>query len=522
MPLQFICPFCQASQLVLDQAQGQSFACAKCRRVVKIAAPPAGGKQAAPAAVPLARPVSPAATLAWAGRAGRCRSGSNIAIYVVAGVVALTMLTGVALAIFFWPGREQTRPQSKAPAQADKAQSEKEVSKPAPAKKVEPPPPEPEPDLDVEPPPPLLARTMSEWYVDGAGSKVRLDFIGLDPAAPVKELKVVVWTGEVGAPKPASWRSPRVRPGDDVRQEVAVPYQEGRGTVEVPLPPLPKDKVYWLQPMLVDAAGKQQWLAVEPWEPAAPPLERRPALLAHKIEASQRKIHLNTQATVTVRDVTGKPYVFNIGVRADADEQLKADADAASLQVRWVRVQFDFAQDGIPALVEKVLGAALDAAPKIKSTWRLDPAGTVSKRTVSLDDVPAAVRKEVAEFDERLAQALDLLSLHLPNRELKALESWSHQRLWNKTTLDLTATYEGRRSHQMRDEAYLSVRGTCKGAGNSKDGKVEGTALVDLRTGFVMKAELKVETEIVVPFISREEVRGPGVLEVKLTRELMK
>src|SRR5262249_11856909 len=103
-----------------------------------------------------------------------------------------------------------------------------------------------------------------------------------------------------------------------------------------------------------------------------------------------------------------------------------SDSDAMSPSVSYARVQFEFAQDGVPAIVEKVLGAAQQAASKVNSHWRLDAAGTLSKRTVQLDNVPAGVRKDVMIFDERLAQALDLASLHLPNREIKALESWTH------------------------------------------------------------------------------------------------
>ena len=534
MPLQFTCPFCQASQVIPDQAQAQAFACGKCGKIVKVAAPPSPplAKPIAPAATaikpsspspPLARPVTAPAHVRPSVR----KAKSSIAQYLVVAVTSATMLTGVSLAIFFWPGKEPPAPSSKLQAKADKDKSKtakddsgKDMTKTAPPKKIEEPDPEPEPDL--EPPAPLLARKMSEWYVGGDGPRVRLDFVGLEPSVEIKELKVIVWTGDVGAPKPASWRKPRVRAGDSSPEEIAVPYKDGRGTVEVPLPSLPKDKVYWLQPALVDGAGKAQWLAVEPWEPAAPPLERRPALLMHKIEAGERKAQVSSQATVTVRDGTDRPYVFNVGVRADLDEDVKADSDGAALHVRLARFQFEFAQDGIPALVEKVLGAALAATSKIKSNWRLDPAGTVSKRTVNLDDVPAAVRKEVSEFDERLAQAFDLLSLHLPNRELRPLESWTHQRPWNKSTLDLTATYEGRRVHQKREEAYLTLHGTLKGQSKTKDGKVEGMALVDLVNGFVLKAELTVETNIVVPFLEPGNVQASGVLEVRLTREAAK
>jgi hypothetical protein len=289
--------------------------------------------------------------------------------------------------------------------------------------------------------------------------------------------------------------------------------------VEVPLPPLPMDKMYWLQPVLVNAPGKAQWLDVEPWEPAAPPLERRPASLVHKIDANERKGQLSSEGKVTVRDGRDETFTFDFAVHSDFDETVKPQTDAATLHVRWQRVRFEFAQDDVPRFVEKILGPALDATSEINSTWRLEPAGGVSNREIKLDDLPADLRKEVAVLDERLAQAYELASLQLPNRDVKPLESWTTKRTWNKTTLELTATYEGRRLHQKREEAYVSLRGTIKGAGKDKDGKVEGTALVDLKNGFVMKVELKMQTNVLVPFISTGNVQGRGSMEIRLSRD---
>lgn len=511
MPLQFTCPHCRTAQLVPDQTRGKAFRCAKCGKSVMIAAAPS---PVAPSA-PMVRPSLPA-------------RGSSWALYIVGAVAVLTMIAGVSLALFYGPWRAQPTPAPQPLPKSDKIALKKDgeaPTKPAAGKKK----PIEEPEEPPEPPPGddvkelfencVVTRTLGEPYLDGEQVKVRMDFQCVDPSQSIKEMKVVVWTGDVGAPKPSSLRKPAKRTGDGPRTEIPVSYKAGRGTVDVPLPPLPKDKMYWLQPVLVNAPGKAQWLEVEPWEPAAPPLERRPALLAHKIDAHERKGHIESQATVTVRDGTGKPFLFNFGVHADVNETVKAPTDVAMLHVRWSRVRFDYAQDGIPALVEKVLGPALAATSKLDSTWRLDTAGTVSKRAVSLDGLPADLRKEVSELDERLAQALDLLSLRLPNRELQPLESWTDKRPWNKATLDLTAAYEGRRVHQKREEAYVTLRGALKGSGTDKDGRVDGTALVDLKHGFVMKAELKLETDILVPFISPGNVQGRGVLEVRLTRD---
>src|SRR5262245_60710741 len=416
MPLQFTCPHCQTAQSVPDQNRGKAHACVKCGKAVMIAAAPpmakpvANAGQAAPAK---ARPVTSAApTLpppAPMIRPSMPAPGSRWPLYIVAGLTGLTMIAGVSLALFYGPWRA-TPPGPQPFGKGDKVALKKDGDAPVkpPVKKS----PIEEPEEPPEPPPGddvkelfedcVVTRRMGEPYLDGEQVKVRMDFQCDDPARSVKEMKIVVWTGDVAAPKPASLTKPPRRRGDGPRTEVPVTYKDGRGSVEVPLPPLPMDKMYWLQPVLVNAPGKAQWLDVEPWELAAPPLERRPASLVHKIDADERKGHLTNQGKVTVRDGRDEPFTFDFAVHSDFDETIKPQADAATLYVRWHRVRFEFAQNDVPAFVEKILGPALDATSEINSTWRLEPAGGVSKREIKLDDLPADLRKEVAVLDERL------------------------------------------------------------------------------------------------------------------------
>src|SRR5262245_39729604 len=87
MPLQFVCPFCNTSQMAPDQAGGQKVSCSQCGKAVKIAA----------SQPPLARPVPLAAPVA--GRPVTRRPKSNRAKYVVAGAVALYIITCVSVAV---------------------------------------------------------------------------------------------------------------------------------------------------------------------------------------------------------------------------------------------------------------------------------------------------------------------------------------------------------------------------------------------------------------------------------------
>ena len=524
MPLQITCPYCQTKQLVPDDIGGHGVVCAACQKVLKISAPaaPVAKPVAAVPVAPLARPVA-AATIAPAVRSGPRRPKTPWTLYVVSAAVIATMAIGISLAVYFFrPGREPSpSPQVK----SDPSKAKKDADKSTAAKKPSVEPPEPDPvddgadDLFEDC---VVTRAMGEPYRDGQQSKVRLEFTCVDPQKLIKEIKVVVWTGDIGAPKAASSRPPRVRAGDSPREEIAVPLKQNRGAVDVSLPILPKDKMYWLQPVLVHASGKMQWLAVEPWEPAAPPLERQPALLTHQWGATKRKGQLSHLASVGLPDERGKRYSFKIDLGADFDETVRP-GEAGELHVAYPRGRFELSVNNIPDFrINEDVEQTLTSLRNIKTIWRLESTGAVSKPATKFDEVPEDLRARVTELHNGLALAMELANIEFPNRELSPLQTWTSKRSWNKATVELTATYEGRRINQNRDEAFVTIRGTIKSPGAGKTGQLEGTASIDLKNGFVMRAELKAETTLTVPFIGADNLSALGVLEVKMTREAAK
>jgi len=554
MPLQITCPYCQTKQLVPDDIGGHGVVCAACQKVLKISAPaaPVAKPVAAVPVAPLARTVA-AATIAPAVRSGPRRPKTPWTLYIVSAAVIATMAVGISLAVFFFrPGRE---PSPSPQAKGDPPKAKKNADKSTAAKKPNVDPPEPDTvddgadDLFEDC---VVTRAIGEPYRDGQQTKVRLEFSCVDPQKLIKEIKVAVWTGDIGAPKAASSRPPRVRAGDSPREEIAVPLKQNRGAVEVSLPTLPKDKMYWLQPVLVHTSGKMQWLAVEPWEPIAPPLERQPATLKHQFAGGDRKVQLSSLAAVALSEEgRSKPYKFKVDLTADLDETVSSrplEGGASSspplpggasssppleggarggggdaiLRVKYRRIQFEFARNGIPFLITERFDPALTAMSRLAASWRLDPTGTLSKPAIKLDGLDEDVRDDITEFHNRLALAMELANLEFPNRDLSPLQTWTSKRSWNKTTVEMTATYEGRRINQNRDEAFVTIRGTIKSAGFSKTGQLEGTASIDLKNGFVMRADLKAETALTVPFIGADNLSALGVLEVKMTRDAAK
>lgn len=103
--------------------------------------------------------------------------------------------------------------------------------------------------------------------------------------------------------------------------------------------------------------------------------------------------------------------------------------------------------------------------------------------------------------------SLDALSVPLPGREVRPLETWKSSRplpidkgsRFEYGVLDLTFTYLGTRNRNGKDEAVISIDGTVRGA-PGKDaqmgGKATGLALVDLATGQVSQTETRVTLEV--------------------------
>jgi hypothetical protein len=86
----------------------------------------------------------------------------------------------------------------------------------------------------------------------------------IDPLNRVQEVALDVWTGDRGDARPPARTQPAALAGDSPHQRVKLAYNQGTARADVPLPPLPPGKVWWLQPAWVNSNGETYWASARP------------------------------------------------------------------------------------------------------------------------------------------------------------------------------------------------------------------------------------------------------------------
>ncbi len=116
---------------------------------------------------------------------------------------------------------------------------------------------------------------MGEPYADEQQVRLPVTLSCLDPLQRLRDVSLEVWAGNPGDARPSSFTKPAALAGDGPRQVLPLTYQNGLAAIDVVLPPLNKDQVLWVQPVLTDGGGTTRWTAATRYTPTtAPPLQR--------------------------------------------------------------------------------------------------------------------------------------------------------------------------------------------------------------------------------------------------------
>ena len=204
----------------------------------------------------------------------------------------------------------------------------------------------------------------------------------------IRELKVEVWTGPNGPPRPHAFKQPAAQAGDGPRQVHAVAYRDGVGNVEVPLPAIGPGQVCWVQPVLTTAKGVH-WGPAQATPPDLAPLERRPANLKVSLTAQkERTTRMNSDVTVALQ-FGKKKTVLVEATRAELLEVLlleqKAGRNVARIRTAYADLDINVNKDGRNVVIpdhQRGLGVVRTMPP----IFMIDEANaTASYVTVSLD-----------------------------------------------------------------------------------------------------------------------------------------
>jgi hypothetical protein len=404
---------------------------------------------------------------------------------------------------------------------------------------------------------------------DGAKVSVPVRLEMIDPLKPsrIKSVAVNVWTGNRGEQVPASSKEPTARPGDSPHQRVELNYSEGIAQGEVPLPELPRNKVYWLQPVFV-SNGETCWEEgkAHDLKPELA-LQRQPATLRLKPSSGTRT--LTVQLKNTVRFGSDDEEEIKLSSLADFHERT-ASADATggfTTRMEFARVKYEMTvlkEKKVPTdvldLIEKNMSrlnglmrfdshgnpkeygldlAKLASAPLVRPAREgsiqtpAAPGGRRGAIAAALSEDNREAVKQLSKFLEPFLQAAEMDAISLPNDDnCPPDKSWTA--VGDRTfpmalpgesspeKVTWTYKYLGQRTRNGRAEAVLSLDGVIHGAGEQESGGglVTGTAVVDIATGQATSVETRAVIDVEFRAnASAKGQRGIATLVTHLTRE---
>jgi LSD1 subclass zinc finger protein len=376
----------------------------------------------------------------------------------------------------------------------------------------------------------IAAMGVGQPFKEGAGLGVPVLLEMIDPRGQIKEVALDVWTGNpppAGSPlRPPSETKPEPVPGDSERKRVPLTLNKGVARADVPLPPLPEGKVYWLQPTWLLVGGARRWASAGVYRPVSP-LERRSVKLESRFAAEDGPRRVSISSTTRVGLATGGDSdLVTISTRAELNEQTSAASEAGTTLVlayqggaREMTVRGKPSPAGLPPALQAVLKT-------LRARVELDADGGVRSNTLGNLARVRRMRQgdKLIEFHEPIKQGLEALLLPLPNKTVSPKQTWKTRRGLGVETpagarrvrLDLTCVYLGVRAVGGKDEAVIGVEGAVRH--EQLSGRATGLMLVDVAAGLVKRVDLDVEVHIPAIDARKQKVLVRSALALRLER----
>jgi S1-C subfamily serine protease len=371
--------------------------------------------------------------------------------------------------------------------------------------------------------------SIAEAYVQDAGIKLPVAVSCLDPLNRLKDVKIEVWKGNPGTVRAPSAQKPMAIEGDGPRQATALVYQNNTASADIDLPSLSNDQTFWLQPVLTDKSGRTFWstaVAFKAGEHLA--VEREPALLQLQVDSQpERTIKLSSSNKMLTYEGKTKSSIA-LQIDAEALEIAQKDPKGILNRLTLGDTRFAVEQEG------SGLGKVMAPESKVTLLFRGRFLHFLTSATGDLVTrfhphlTGAADAETRREFDAKLnqiANAYEMTSITLPNREVRPKETWLTKvpvllgEGMRKEVFDmhLVCTMEGCRQVEGQNQAVISVKGRLKGRKPGQDefsGKVTGKAYFAVGKGYFAEAKINVDCE--VDFGG--DVLASNIMDVRLTR----
>ncbi len=387
-----------------------------------------------------------------------------------------------------------------------------------------------------------------EAYQQQGQARMPIKLTCLDPLNQIRQLRVEVWTGLPGDPRPTAQQKPPGQPGDGPKTEHVVTYADGLGALEVPLPALPPGQVYWFQPLVTSAKGTH-WAPAHPTAVDVIPLEQKAANLTIDLDkAKERTCKMDSKVTVTEsfgkseRKIVHHTTLELLEVLQET--AVKDGKKTVPIKSAYGPMNIRFNVNGKDLKFDRDDMDALNISRTQPPSFIIDDTnGIVTFFTVSLNPKhPRYLLQDLVRTFNGFAQnPLEATQFKMPNRTVQPQETFPSQSTMairkggggvatpkakglpapppRPTIYDLktNCTLEGVRVRNGREEAVISVVGSLEGRDNLKGrslGNITGKITFDVADGFVSAAKIKIHQE------SEETIPGLGTFRDTFTQEI--
>ena len=328
---------------------------------------------------------------------------------------------------------------------------------------------------------------------DGSQVKMPIHLDVLDPLGRVRKVWCDWWTASDGASRPATNKEPEVLPGDTQHQRLEMPYSAGASNADLIVPAkIPPGHVIWVQPVVVNGTGETRWAAPIKITPSAP-VDKVPTLLVLKHYWGARPLILSSSAKIKLISAAAPEVDFTMNTKATMTETMVSQRESlADLRMRYLKYDVGLPTELMTPQNDAQIKRAIQMIGAVHADLTVDDKNNLKKNTVDVSLVKQPFQKELTDLHGQLQQSMEMLSVPLPGRTVKPGETWTAKRplmvftgqRGDKTTMDVTYTFQGVRQQNGQSKGVVTMVGQAKGrpvaVGFSVTGRVTGTAYLDL------------------------------------------
>jgi S1-C subfamily serine protease len=367
-------------------------------------------------------------------------------------------------------------------------------------------------------------------FKEGGGQKLPVSLDVIDPLGRVKMLAVEVWTGNSGPSRPPNDKEPPALPSDSPAKRYELKYdKKPRVSMDVSVPPLGPNKVYWIRPVITNGLGVTRWL---PGTIArtGQPLERKAITMKFQPPVGAKQTaELTSLGGFRIRTQEGEDHSLDLNFRTTVTENFAAEEDRCfPMRLTYNRFTMNIKLDGEVQEASDTLRNSLQNMRFLAADVEMDRDGSLSGAKANLTRVPKASRDVLGDISEQILQSLEVLSIPVPAKQIEASDTWKARRNFRigsaivavPAQADIVYTYLGLQPSGGEELVMIAIDGRLKGRrGDGVDvgGTINGTAWLSPETGQVVRANTQIKADLDLVF-AKKRARAICTLNVSIKR----